>query len=209
MRMGCFQILSWSRLRLQEGWTPSTIHLWKSQPRWPLPKIDTIIPPRHIGKMNVLTISTRNIPLTTIRVVIIAGLCIQTIGVGFYFLMGTGFFLLDALFIRFHFWTLFAWSMYCAMAIILAANIHLIARLINRSPAQFQKHSLDILASIACMSVSAWANLSYILKDDWTLDSHMFYLVPTLFNFFVLCLASIPIFHRRLFEHNTTRSKSR
>lgn len=182
----------------------STIHLGTAQPRWRLPEIDALIPLRYIVKMNVLIIPTRNILLTTIRVVIIAGLCIQTIGVGFYFLMSTGLFLLDALFIRFRFWTLFAWSMYCAMAVILAANIHLIARLINRSPAQFQKRTLDILASIACMSVSGWANLSYILKDDWTLDSHMFYLVPTMFNFCILCLASIPILHRRLFEHNTT-----
>lgn len=150
--------------------------------------------------MNIPAIFTRNIPLTIIRVAILAGLCIQTFAVGFYFLMGTGLFLLEALFLSFHHWTLWAWAMYFAMAIILAANIHLVTRLINQSPLQLQKRFLDILASIACISVPAWANLSYALKGDWTLDSHLFYAVPTMFNLIVCCLISIPKSRRLLFS---------
>lgn len=144
--------------------------------------------------------------LVTIRVLIITGLFVQTTAVGFYFLMGTGTFLLDALFLSFHYWTFFAWSMYCAMAIIIAANIHLITRLAN-TPLQLEKHFLDILAPIACVAVPGWVNLSYVLKGDWTYDSHMFYAVPTMFNCVVFCIAAIPVLHKKMFGRDWGNNK--
>lgn len=115
--------------------------------------------------------------------------------------MATATFVLDAITLDFHYWTAFAWSSYGAMTMILAANIHLIARLINRSPLQLQKRFLDMLASIACISVPSWACISLFLEGNRDLDNYVFYGVPTMFNLTVLSLASIPAIHKKVFAH--------
>ncbi len=143
-----------------------------------------------------------------VRMILLLGLSIQTIAVGSYLVMGTGLFLLDAITLSFNYWTLFAWGLWCTMAVFVIANTHLIARLVNKWPERYKRRPLDILACIPCIAFPGWANISLILEGNRNLGDYLFYGVPTTLNIIVLCFAILPTLRGLSFEHATFRSNA-
>jgi hypothetical protein len=134
-----------------------------------------------------------------LRLLLGAGLAIQTACVGFYLLGGAAIFLLDTLSLSFAYWYVFPWPLFAALSLFVAANVHLLARLVGRWPEKYCTRQVDALASLACIALPGWFNGSMALEGNLTLESHLFYAYFTGFNLLVLCLIAIPRVHGFVF----------
>jgi hypothetical protein len=134
-----------------------------------------------------------------LRLLLGAGLAIQTACVGLYLLGGAAIFLLDTLSLSFTYWSVFPWPLFALLSLFVAANVHLLARLVGEWPEKYCTRRLDALASLACLALPGWANTSLALDGDLTLESHLFYAWFTGFNLLVLCLIAIPRAHGYVF----------
>lgn len=141
--------------------------------------------------------------------ILLFGLSIQALAVGFYFFGTTALLLIDTLALRLHYIHTFPWLLSLGMLAHTAGSAHLSGRLIKLGPEKLKKRLADILASLSCIALPGWATLSYLIENSGTLHDYLFYGVPTAFNMIVLSLAIIPPLHRRFFEDNTILSKSR
>jgi hypothetical protein len=134
-----------------------------------------------------------------LRLLLGAGLVVQAACVGFYFFGISALLLLEILSLSFAHWQPFPWLLLCALGLFVAANVHLLARLVGEWPEKYCTRRLDALASLACLALPGWANTSLALDGDLTLESHLFYAWFTGFNLLVLCLIAIPRAHGYVF----------
>ena len=134
-----------------------------------------------------------------LRVVLSLGLGVQAVAVGFYVLMGVLVIFLDIITWDFSWLGSIPWLGLGALAVVLLAIIHLLARFAAHWPWPWKKRWLDILACLTCMALPAWAHASFAIEGDWTFDSHAFYASFTAFDAVVLVLALVPQSHGYLF----------